>query len=277
MGTPKLSAEITKLLQGTPWGTVGAPPKANPPPPAVDGRTACLRILKKFFSELTFFREGDWDYTANKRKAPIPFQIGLDDIHIEWPDNESQLAMPSIVFLSGGTAGYESIGFVSYIEEATLNMYAPGTVVCWMGEYVESLAVEIWASKKADRRAILSGLEAALSPTEQMYGLRFRVPEYFNQLVSFAIDSREIFDEGDAVLNRRRARLILDFRFTVCSLVNAGDLLLEAAVMVDNDPQTNLLVSVEDLPPTDPRVKLAEEAGTPLICKGPWPFPGSDT
>lgn len=272
MGAPKLSDAMYRLLQGTPWGAVGFPPRPNPPPPAADGRTACLRILRRFISELTFFREGDVDRATGKRGSPIPFQLPLRDIHIEWPDNETDLVFPSIIFLSGGTATYDTIGFVSYVEEATRDIYAPGTVIAWMGEYVENLIIEIWTAKKAERRAILAGLEAAMSPTEQMYGLRFRVPEYFNQLVSYSLDTREIADEPDSALNRRRARLNVDMRFTQVSLVNYTPVIVEAAVAVDADPQTGALIELQEPEATDPRIKLAADAGVPLGVEPCDPF-----
>lgn len=278
MGAPKLSDAIYKLLQGTPWGTVGSPPKPNPPPPSADGRTACLRVLKRFIAELTFFREGDVDRTTKQRGAPIAFQLPLDNIHIEWPDDETSLAtaIPSIVFLSGGTASYDTIGFTGYVDEATKDIYGKGTVVSWMSEYVESLAVDIWCATKQQRRSILAGLEAALSPTEQMYGLRFRVPDYFNQLVSFSADSREIFDEADNANNRRRARITLDFRFTQVALVNYGPLTVVAEVAVDADPRTNDAFELEDFEPTDRRIQLAKDAGVFVSPDPPDPFGPQD-
>jgi len=278
MGIPKLSDGLLKLFQGTPWGAVGFPPKPNPPPPAADGRTACLRILARYISELTFFREGDVDRTTKKRGAPIDFQIPLDDIHIEWPDNESDLRFPSIAFISGNVpVAYETIGFSTYLQEDSRDVYAKGTVIQWQSEYIENLVIEIWCAKKAERRAILAGLEAAFSPSEQSYALRFRVPDYFNQLVSFSLEQRELFDEPDNVLNRRRARLTLDMRFTLVSLVNYLPVTVQAEVAVDADPQTNDLIQLQDPQPTDPRIQLLIDAEKPFVPDPCDPFGPRDS
>jgi hypothetical protein len=238
MGAPLLSKFLQKVLFGTPWGTT-YPARENPPPPAYDGRTVALRLLRRFITELTFYR-------ANAEgQPPIPFQIAEKDIHIEWPDNEDDLVFPSIALLSTGPANYDMIGLTGYVEENTRDVYAPGTVVQWMNEYRENIVLEIWATKKSERRAILAGLEAALSPTEQMYGLRFTMPDYFNELVCFAANDREIIDDGEAVKNRRRARITLQMRFHQVALVNYNQLVTTTKVETDVDMDTELPIEVD--------------------------------
>lgn len=240
MGTPLLSKFIQKVLFGTPWGTT-FPARENPPPPAFDGRTVALRLLRQFISELTFYR-------ANAEGLPpIPFQIAEKDIHIEWPDNEDDLIFPSIALLSTGPANYDMIGLTGYIEENTRDKHGRGTVVQWMNEYRENLVLEIWASKKSERRAILAGLEAALSPTEQMYGLRFTMPDYFDELVCFSLNDREIIDDPDAAKNRRRARMTIQMRFHQVALVNYNELWTTTKVETDVDLDTDVVVDLDEV------------------------------
>lgn len=252
----ELSDEMKSLIWGTPFGTV-YPEKPNPPPPPVDGRTHALAILKKYISELVFYRTGDWNAAQKAYGEPVAFKIPARDIHVEWPDDEDELKLPSIVMTSNGAAEYAMIGLTSYVEEETRDVYGQGTVLMWMSEYTEKIALEIWAGKKAERRALLSGLEAALSPTEQMYGIRFRMPDYFNELVCFSLESREMTDSPDSARDRRTAKLVLEMRFNNVALINYVPITVTAEVNVDVEEATNTPVDLETEPPgleRDPRL-----------------------
>jgi hypothetical protein len=242
MAIPKgvFSPEVGALLQGTPFGEI-FPPKQNPDFLAIDGRTAAMRVLRKYISFLQFFRAGD------KGQPPIPFQIPIDDIHIEWPDNEVDMRFPSIVFLSQGRANYDAIGLGTNLLEQTADRFGAGTVLQVQSEYTENFAIEIWASKKPERRAILAGLEVALTPTEQMYGIRFTVPEYYDQVCRFTLMDREIFDEPDGALNRRRARLYLEMTINMVALVNYRRIEPMMKTEVDVDEDTGVPVDVDQL------------------------------
>lgn len=223
----QFSDELRSLLIGTPWGDV-YPPKANPPALSVDGRTIALRILSLFISEIQMYLPGGIGM------PPEQFHIGQGCIQLGWPDSEVEAALPGIVIL-GGRGTYEPIGLTSYLDESTVDKYQAGTVVQWQNEYVETLLVEIWAATKPQQRAILSALETAFMPTEQMSGIRFRMPDYFDQPVVFMLGAREIFDEPDSARGRRRARLELGMRFTIVSLVNSTNLRTTTQVSVDVD------------------------------------------
>lgn len=212
------SAKVLGLLAGTPFGT-NFYGRANPPPPAADGRTAALKILRLYISELTFYRPGKKDGMA------IPFQIGEEAMYIDWPENEEHLfVFPRIAMISASPAQYAMIGLNSYVEEETRDRFAPGTVVQWQSEYTETIGLEIYASSKPELRAIISGLEVAMTPTEQWYGLRFKVPEYYDQLVCFALANRENPAEDMAADGRRRAKLMLEMRMNMVALVNCVEL-----------------------------------------------------
>ena len=232
--------ELRPLLFGNPFGEV-FPPRQNPRFLSVDGRTAAMRVLKQYISFLQFFRPGDIG------KPPIPFSIPLEDIHIEWPDNEVNLRFPSIVFLSQGKANYDAIGLGTNLIEATADQFAPGTALQVQSEYTENFVIEIWAAKKPERRAILAGLEVALTPTEQMYGIRFTVPEYYDQVCRFTLNDREIFDEPDGALNRRRARLYLEMTINMVALVNYRRIEPLMKTDVDVDEDTGVPVDIDTL------------------------------
>ncbi len=244
----KFSEAIRKVLWGTPFGEV-YPAREPPPQPVVDGRTVALRIFREYLTEI-IYRRPDKPKLDGSANPPIEFRITPENIHIEWPDREVNLSFPAIALLAGSTpANYDQIGLTGYVEEDTRDKFGKGTVVQWMSEYQENVVLEVWANTKPERRAILAGLEWALSPTEQMYGIRFTMPDYFNELVCFTFKDRAIVDDEDAVRGRRRARITIEMRFTVVALVNYSEGRLQMKVDTDVDQDTNEPVELEDLVP----------------------------
>ncbi len=248
-----LSKELRALLFGNPWGEV-YPPKPAPPPPVVDGRTVALRILKKYICELTFYRPGGKDKNG-VACGPIPFKVLPENVHIEWPDDPVDLdTFPSIVFLNTGSpADYDAIGLTSNLQEETRDVYAPGTVVQEQNEYKETFALEIWADSKPQRRSLYAGLESSLVPTEQMSGIRFRMPDYYDQLVCFELNQRMNIDDDFATKNRRKGQLIIEMRFNIVALVNYSSLEPQVRSVVDVDESTGeeFVPSVEEDEPED--------------------------
>lgn len=241
-----LSKRIKELLWGQPFGDVW-PRREPPPPPVYDGRTAGLRILREYFSELTFFRPGGKDELGDP-KDPIPFKIPIRDIHIEWPDNEADLHAPSLAFLSIGPADYEAIGMTSYVDENWQKEH-PGELLTWMSEYKETFSIDIWCETKQQRRSVILGLEQSLSPLEYMAGIRFVMPDYYGQLVCFSLQNREIIDDDMASVLRRKARLMVEMRFNVCAAYPVNPLEPVVDLQVDADEDTgNSIVSEADLP-----------------------------
>lgn len=243
----QLSPAITDFLFGTPWGDV-FPATPNPNPKSLDGRTVALKILKQYISELEFFRVG-----TSFEAPPIPFTVKLEDIYIEWPDNEDSMKFPSVVFLSDGRIEYDAIGLTGYIEEDSRDKYGLGTVVQWQSEPTETLVIEVQCTMRSERRALKAGLETALVPTEQMYGIRFRLADYYDQLVCFTLNEAEIIDGEDSAKGRRKLRLYLEMRYTQVALVRYTALTPDGAsvkVDTDVDQDTNQAITPSDLQPS---------------------------
>jgi hypothetical protein len=250
----KLTKEVRDVLWGNPFGEV-YPRRPTPIPPVYDGRTAALRILRKYISELTFYRPGGKDVIGNQ-KDPIAFSIAERDIHVERPDDEEEMRLPALALLAKTNGDYEAIGMTSVVEEDSFEKYAPGTVLIWMSEYSENFDIEIWAETKQQRRAITLGLEQALSPIEQMAGIRFLMPDYYEQLVCFELQTREVIEDDTDLLVRRKAKMEVQMRFNVVALVPVN--LLEPAVdvLVDADEKTGLGIenSSDDGAPQPPNI-----------------------
>jgi hypothetical protein len=212
------------LLMGWPFGFV----KPDRPPialPAVDGRTIALSILADYIGELTFRRPGA------KGAPPIAYNIDRKHIHIEQPHRDVDLQFPSIV-VRPGEGDYNAIGLTSYIDEATEDKYGKGTVVQEQSEYQETITLECWAEEVPQRRSMVAGLEVAMVPTEQLSGLRFRMPRYFDRTVTFTLNSGSRPDDPDAARARRWALLQIEMRFHVCSLCYYGPLIVQPDVQV---------------------------------------------
>lgn len=208
-----LSQRVLDLIVGQPFGEV-SPPRVDPIQPAHDARTAALKVLKLYLSELTFYRAGDIG------GAPIPFQVPPDHIKTEPVDSVDDAQMPAITFVPGdGTS--EALGLGAYLEETSKDVYAPGTAVQWQSEYAETFTIEIVCATRAQRRAVVAGVVRAMSPTEFMYGIRFRMPDYFDQLVVFVINRRSLSrDYGSSMKRRHIAEIQVEMKLTEVSLQN---------------------------------------------------------
>jgi len=183
-------------------------------------------------------------------KKPLPFdqfQIPIKDIHISWPDYEEALQFPSIVLLSG-RGQYMPLGMGDTFDNETEDKYKRGTIVQLLSEYVEDFTIEIWANKRPELRSIVAGIEAALSPNDGQYGIRFRVPAYFNQLVLFTISDINITEDADSAMNRRKARMSMQMRFNQCALVNYAKVTPFVSAVVDGlaDGEAIVLVELEE-------------------------------
>jgi hypothetical protein len=231
----EIPGELRKLLQGSPFGQV-FPPKPNPPPLTIDGRTAGLRLLREYLAALKFYRPGAATGPDGRVVGrPIPFQVAQEHIHIEWPDSIAKLLVAecAAVFIPGPQVEYQPIGLVNFVEESTKDVYRRGTVLQWQACAKEDVQLEFWCPTVAHRRAIKAGVEIAMNPVEQMAGIRFAMPAYFGQLVTFALNGAQVIDDENSARNRRRLRLKIDMRYNVVALVNYVTLRPQVQVSVD--------------------------------------------
>lgn len=213
---PAFSDKLKALLWGQPFGDV-QPPRPDPVPPAFDGRTAALKVLQLYLSELTFYRAGEVGGPL------VAFQVPRAQIKIEPADDADDGQMPALAFVPGDGAS-EALGLGAYVEETSKDVYGPGTVVQWQSEYAETFTIEVTARSRAERRALVAGIVRAMSPTEFMYGVRFIMPDYFNQLVVFTIQRRTLSrDFATTVKRRYLAEVQVEMRLTEVALQNYVD------------------------------------------------------
>lgn len=233
----KFSKELQDLLTppngGSFFGDVQPRREVLPLPPLVDGRTAGLRTLRKYLQEIVFYRAGGRDKSSGAELPPIAFRLPERDVHVEWPDSPENVNLPALAFLSTEPAQLDSIGMTPHVDEGSEDEHAPGTVLVWLYEHTEYFNIEVWAETKAQRRALVIGLEQAFSPLDYMCGLRFKMPDYYGQLVAFSLETKELVDDELATKNRRRARFRVLMRFHVVALYPVSK--LEPSTRLDVD------------------------------------------
>jgi hypothetical protein len=210
---PTFSQRLRSLIWREPFGEV-VPPRPDPPPQPHDGRTAALKVLKLYLSELTFYRAGDVG------GPPVPFQVPSANIKIEPSEDADDAQLPAVTFVPAeGTS--DALGLGNFIEEESRDVYWPGTVVQWMSEYRETFTIEVVAPTIAMRRGLVAGIVAALTPTECMFGIRFKMPSYYNQLVAFQVQKRSLSrDYGSNTKRRFIAEIQVMMVLTEVALVN---------------------------------------------------------
>lgn len=197
--------------------------------PDADARTMALRRFRDFCSRLDFARIGD------SGGGPKTFRVPRDNVLVEWPDDPKDLRMPAIgVVPARGQAQAVALGPPDPIEDS-VDVYGRGTVLYTLGEYVETLTVEVWGSHKAERSSLVAGLGAALRASEESLSLRLRLPDYFGQVAEFSFTEVQYVDEPDVVRGRRRAQLFVELRVPEVRLGTYSRLLPRVVVAVADD------------------------------------------
>lgn len=211
--TAKLfSGALLQVLDGTPFGAV-FPPRDPPPLPAEDGRTNALRALKQYVTEIPFQFPNPPGPNKVLRLDPKRFLI-------ETPESPKALLFPSID-VQEGESELKPIGLTPSIDESSVDVFKKGTALVRSYEYAERITLQVWADTRAMRRSLAAGLESMLNPSEEIGGIRLRMPNYFGQTVRFTPLSSARVDEAEMSGDRRRrATLLVLMEFEIVRLVN---------------------------------------------------------
>lgn len=241
MGTPD---DVDSLIEGWPFGRV-YPDRPNAPLPSEDPRTIALRILARYLAALDFYRPGDRT-AAGKQGPPIRYRVPAKHIFIDRPDDVQALPFPSIVFLPG-ECEYLTIGLNSYIDESTRDKFGQGLALQEQYEFRELVVLECFTDNLPVRRSLMGGIEVALVPTEQMYGIRFRMLDYYDQTVCFTLWGGVRTDDPAMATNRRRwGHLIVEMRFNVSALVRYSEMTVQVTSAAYDEGTVPFGVTVPD-------------------------------
>lgn len=201
--------------------------------PDKDAREQALAQLRRYIAALTFTRTTD--------QLPQPFRIPRASIHLYQPDAVKGLNYPSIAFLPGeGTSDDGALGGPSICEDK-IGAYGENTAVARIGEWTETIKIEVTATRHASRRAVVAGLEVALRPFQETSALALRLPDYFDTTAAFEYLGRAPQDDAGAAQNRRKATLNVLMRVPILRLVDIVALRLQVQVLLG----TELDVSAE--------------------------------
>lgn len=182
--------------------------------PDKDARYYALNALRTFISLLIFHR------TNAPGERPIPFVVPKGSIMTEQPDDLRSAPMPGIAFLPGRVS-HDTFGLGPPVAiEGTEDLHGDGTVLVRGGEHIETIILELWGSKIAERRALLAGLKVALRSDDGSTSIRLKLPEYYDQVVSFSLVDSQNIDGDEVSRNRRRAHIFLEMSVCEVFLVN---------------------------------------------------------
>jgi hypothetical protein len=272
-----MTQAVRSALFGTPWG-FSDPPK----PPVVQGaqlaldvRTVALRVLREYVTGIVFYLP----------PGNLAFRMDPANFPLEQADYVEDMKMPSMVVTGSPEQQYEAPWFRPFLLEDTRDRFGVGTVLKVESEHVETLRLEVWASKEPELRSLLAGLETAFNPVEELSGLQLRMDAYYGAPCIFTLQKREGFADADGGKGRRRAAMVLELRAPVLSLVRYLTMINEVGVVVDTDLATGQSVDLAQpyplVPGDDPNAPPPPPPGAQSVpygdaedhTDGLWPPP----
>ncbi len=216
-------SEAFALIVGRWFGQV-YPAKEPRPLPAADARDHALRRFREFLAALVFSRKGDTPGST------ISFQVPIDSIFVDQPDDPQRLTFPAISIVSArGDHDTYKLGPFE-LQDDSLDVYGPGTALLEQGWYEEEFTLEVWGNHPADRLALLAGIKAAMRMSQRSYALILTLPNYYDQTAQFSLEASQSVDDPSVILGRRRAQLYIALGVSEVLLVNAAT--LQPAVVV---------------------------------------------
>ena len=106
------------------------------------------------------------------------------------------------------------------ILEDTVDVFAPGTALVRGSTYEETFILEAWASKQAERVALIAGMKQALFLDNKSYSIRLTLPDYFGMVAQFTLADSQYIDGDEVSRNRRRAHIFITLQVCEVFLTN---------------------------------------------------------
>lgn len=213
--------------------------------PAEDPRdladdTVALIAATRMLEQLRFRRMDLDAYLATQQVVSSMFK--LQRVIFEWPRSEDPIEpMPSaLIQQTEEETIYAPEGMETQLLEDTFERYGERTVLRKLGIATVPLLITIWCAHKEERRAVRSTLVRAMmaEPSDQRYGRRIVVPEYYDRVVIFDLLGTAVDDDSDdAQQNHWVLAVRLSARVEIVQLVQPPPLM--------QPPTVNLRVGVD--------------------------------
>ncbi len=210
--------QVTNPLRRALDGSLGGqerPPRPPPPLAPVDARQHALEALRDYLAEIRF-------RILDPPGEPRVFGLEPGRILTEYPENQDTAALFPRVVMLPGEAQYLPRGLSPIVFEHSRHRHGRDTVLVCAHEYREEFRLEVWATTRAQRHALVAGIEQMISaPLQETPGLRLRLPRYHDAVANFQLERRANVGDEDAVRRRRKSDITLSLRVDVLRLVNA--------------------------------------------------------
>jgi hypothetical protein len=161
----------------------------------------------------------------------------------QWAEPEELAKYPACALYTKGAATYDSSRFTP-----NLGVAVPGFgFVSSSCDFVQDIAVELWATDIPERSALVMMLEDAFNPVSWMYGFRLNLPHYYNQRAVFTMKDCAYDDNEENAMRRyRKATFTLGAVVPLTKMVSAPlakPRFTLAAIDTDVDVVVNLTTS----------------------------------
>lgn len=154
-----------------------------------DARTAILRGLSEYLSQLTYVAEGGRE-------------ISFKNVFDSWAEPEDEAVYPSAVVRSDAEGKYDDSS-LSITVNSKIRV-PDGRFVVSPCEYVLDIMIIMWATDPIERSDIFQMVEDAMNPVDYMYGFKLELPFYFNARAQYELMSGTYDDAPDSALQRYR-------------------------------------------------------------------------
>jgi len=229
MSTHRLQRQTQSPDTVTP-SLLAAPPFPTGSLPDKDARTQALDVLSQWMASLIYRR------TMAIGAPPEAFQIPMDRIFIEQPDNVEGLVFPAIgIIPSRGQYLTRGLGGADPIDSTLTD---DGLALSIPYDYQEIIVIEGMASKISERRSIVSAIEVAAGSYSGTTDLRLVMKDYFGLVATFSLLERENLDDIDIARGRRKVHLMM--QMTVPVVVEARYVGLQTSFDIGVDSIGNL-------------------------------------
>lgn len=157
-----------------------------------DARTALTRGLAEYLEQLSM------DVAGGR-------QVRFERVFQVWADPEDKAKFPAACVGSTGAGTYDASKFTPEPRAKDRLPLPDGRYLVSPCDFVQDLAVDVWANDPPERTACVAMVEDALScPVSWMYGMRLLLPHYFNTVGRYELLSVEYIDEEVETIRRYR-------------------------------------------------------------------------